>query len=141
MKLVGENVRKHILTAIKNGSVLELRDNMPVINIEGVKCAVDDINGVIQTGEGRNQRWFEVYMRDVTPKRFLTPKEQLDLDRKHADWWVITSSQRTCFVRNCSRSGAIKAFLERFPDESSSDLDGPEAELARGLEFIDDRSE
>ena len=141
MKLTEENVRKALAAAMTMGPtdpVTEKRDGMPVVEIEGVKCAVDTVNGVIQTGEGKNQRWFELSLRDVTPKRFLPREEQLKLEEEHDDWWLVSSSKRSCFVRSSKRSKAIEDFLRRFPGEAASGIDTPEAELARGFEFIDD---
>lgn len=144
MKLDPENIRKHVIAVVKQDPAIpddELRDGLPVISIDGVKCAVDAVNGVIQTGEGKEQRWFELHLRDVTPKRFLTPEEQVKLDAEHEDWWLVSSSQRSCFVRNRKRSGAVEDFLRRFPGEAAFGMDAPEAELARGFEFIDDEGD
>ncbi len=149
MKLQDHNVVKGLIDALtgprpdESGIEVspELRDGMPVVSIDGIKCAVDVAGRVVQTGEGRDQRWFEVHVRDVTPKRFRTPEEQMKMEQEHEDWWYVSSSQRTVFVRNRSRSGAIEDFLRRFPGESASGLDMPEAELARGFEFIDDEGD
>lgn len=144
MRLDEENVRKHVIAVVKDDPTIpedELRDGLPVISIDGVKCAVDTIGGVIQTGEGREQRWFELHLRDVTPKRFRSREEQEAMDAEHEDWWLVSSSQRSCFVRNRKRSGAVDDFLRRFPGEAAFGMDAPEAELARGFEFIDDEGD
>jgi hypothetical protein len=144
MKLDEENVRKHVIAVVKDDPTIpedELRDGLPVVSIDGVKCAVDTNNGVIQTGEGREQRWFELHLRDVTPKRFLSREQQEAMAAEQEDWWLVSSSQRSCFVRNKKRSGAIMDFLMRFPGEAAFGMDMPEAELARGFEFIDDEGD
>lgn len=146
MKLQEHNVVKGLIDAFatriaEDYPEMPPRDGMPVVSVDGVPCAVDVAGRVIQTGEGRDQRWFEVHVRDVTPKRFRSPEEQAKLAEEHEDWWYVSSSQRTVFVRNRSRSGAIEDFLRRFPGESASGLDMPEAELARGFEFIDDEGD
>jgi hypothetical protein len=149
MRLQDHNVIKAIMEAITQPEMdsahierdLPLRDGLPVTRIDGVPCAMDVVNGVIQAGEGREQQWFEVHLRDVTPKRFRSPEEQTKLEQEHEDWWHVSSSQRSVFVRNRSRSGAVEDFLRRFPGEAASGLDMPDAELARGFEFIDDEGD
>lgn len=132
MKLEGHNVLRALINALFTRS-----SDLPTADVDGVKCVADEINNVIRTGEGKEQRWFEVRMRDVTPRKFRTYEEQLELDREHADWWLVQSTGQSCFVRNRSRSGAIEDFLHRFPAEKGS----VEAELARCFEFIDDEGD
>ena len=147
MKLESHNIFKALIGALAGPSAKDMArnpDGLPVSNIDGVPCAVDAVGGVIKAGEGKEQRWFELRLRDVTPRHLLTPEEQMDKNEReaeHKDWWLVSSSKRSCFVRAESRHTAIDDFLRRFPGESASGLDMPEAELARGFDFIDDEGD
>jgi hypothetical protein len=148
MKLQDHNVAKAVIDALASPALgeptsesLEPRDGMPVVKIDGIKCAIDVAGRIVQAGDGHRQRWFEIVARDVTPRRYLPPEEQAALDEVLEDWWMVTTSKRTCFVRNRSHGGAIKDFLSRFPGETAHGMDAPEAELARGFEFVDDEAD
>lgn len=139
MKLESHNVQRFIIDQLVRDENLhgeERRDNLPVIAIEGVPCAIDTNEAVVQTGEGKEQRWFKIYLSDVTPRRFLPVEEQLAEDEVD-DWWMVTSSVRTAFVKAKSRSLAIERFNCKFPGEKACMMDEPDAELTQGFEFIE----
>lgn len=146
MKLQDHNIARALTEALTSplGPVTEERDGLPVVAVEGVECAVDTPNRVIRTGSGKDQRWYEVHLRDVTPKRFLTPEEQTEIwgrDDDPKDWWIVSSSARTVFVRCKTRYDAIMDFLRRFPGEAAFGQAAPEAQVARGMQFIDDEGD
>jgi hypothetical protein len=139
MKLEKHNIKKTIISALVSGAA-SIEQGNPVIVIDGVRCSIDSKTHAIRVGEGHFQRWYEIDLRDVTPAKFLPPDEQAARDDNHKDWWMISTSKRTCFVRNRCRSGAIDDFLKHFPGETAPGMDAPDAELARGFEFIDDEA-
>lgn len=116
MKLSVDDVLKYIFSVL-----VEKGD--PVLNISGVHCDIDILNKVIKTVEDHQR--FEICLLDVTP---FTKEQELVVEE---EWWLVTTSQRSCFVQNKSRSGAVKDFLTKFPGK-----DTPDVELARGFEFI-----
>lgn len=139
MRLDKENVLKHVLAVVAQDPTVpeeEKRDGLPVISIDGVKCAVDAMRATLQVGEGRDQRWWQVALHDATPRRFMSREEQERLQAEVEDWWMVTSQARTAFVRAPSRSLAMQHFADRFPGEG-----GLDAELARGFEFVDPESD
>lgn len=133
MKLDADNVLKGIFRTLTTGSALtERRDELPVIEIDGIKCAVDALNKVVQAGEQREQRWFEVALFDVTPRRFLLREEQVELlHGEDPEWWSVTGSTRMAFVRALSRSKAMQYFAAKYHETAT------DCELARGFEFVD----
>ena len=130
MKLDSDNVLKGIFAALTTGT------GLPLIRIEGVPCAADGVNGVVQTGEGTEQRWFQVMLHDVTPKRFLSRDEQTEiLYGEQDEWWTVMAPSRTAFVRARSRSLAMQYYSAKFHELAE------DCELARGFEFIDPMAE
>lgn len=133
-KLESDNVLKAVFDALTAKPLDEKRDGLLVVEIDGIKCAVDVANKTVQTGEGREQRWFEVTACDATPKRFLSAAEQMSFREETDSWWtVITTSGRTSFVHAKSRSQALERFAARYPGE----IAGADCELARGFDFVD----
>lgn len=140
MKLDSNNVLKALLDCIANPPDDPTgcsepqpppRDGLPVVSIEGVPCAIDCVNGVIQTGEDREQRWFEVALHDVTPKRFLSREEQEAMMSEAPDWWMVTAPSRMAFVRAKCRSQAMLFYAAAFHEKAT------DCELARSFDFVD----
>lgn len=135
MKLTEDNLKTALLKVLADSSTGK-RYGLPEVSVDGVSCAVDTLNAVVRSGKGTDQVWWELLLRDVTPRRFLTPQQQADRDAEIEDWWMVTSTTRTAFVKSVSRSSAIEKFIMKFPEENN-----PDAELARGFDFVDDSTE
>jgi hypothetical protein len=128
MKLDSTNVLRGIFQAL-------MREPAPLNEIDGVKCVVDFLDATVKIGEDREQAWFEVALFDVTPRRFLSRDEQLDMNLETEEWWNVTSPKRMAFVRAKSRSKAMQYFAAKFHETAT------DCELARGFEFVDPTKE
>ena len=138
MRLTEDNLKKALLEALADPADSK-RDGLPEVSVDGVRCAVDTVGATVRSGEGKDQRWWELLLRDVTPRRFLTAGQQADRDSEVEDWWMVNTMTKTAFVKSASRREAIEKFLLRFPVEDSSQ--SPDAELARGFDFVDESTE
>lgn len=132
MKLDENSVLQHVFEALSARATEEKRDGLPVVTVEGIPCAVDILNRTLQTGEKQEQRWFEVTLHDVTPRRFLGEEEQDSLILEQTqEWWMVSGRDRTAFVRATSRRLAMKYFADKFHE------DAVDCECAYGFSFID----